>query len=278
MAYKNKKSFPGQNFYITIFMLLFLTLAIYLINNYLRSKNSLTAEFSNPFAASGLPSSQATFYASNIIDLGALAATGQNTLSDTGYVTIMASDIKTPEQKDITADISLQCGLLTDTTVKSKNGSIDTAQAKGSISIRVKATNQSSGEVRYFIPSEKAQMPDHTPFGITYCSRLQQLDAQFGGLNCTADLTTGIVTCADPEMLRLLLQTMNANSFNYLLPNMTSGVWHLEVQARAQSSVQLGGDLQMGAATAKAFVGVGSMNIEIQRLIKNANTGPVDIN
>ena len=127
--------------------------------------------------------------------------------------------------------------------------------------------NTNTGEVRYFEPSESGS-------GVTFCSRFQQLDAKFAGLNCIANLTTGVVTCEDPEELRLLLETMNANAFNYLLPDVTPGVWKIEVQAKAKANVALAGS-GLGSAGAEAFIGLGSTRIESLRLVKDMSIEPI---
>lgn len=220
--------------------------------------------------AASLPSSKAAVSMGQLIDLGALASTTGSSLADTTYKTVMTALIKTSNQADLSADVAVQCGLVTDTTVKSKTGTSDSSSAKGSVTVRVKTTNQSTSQVRYFYPTESGGT-ESNPAGVTYCSRVQQLDAKFAGLNCTADLTTGVVTCTDPESLQLILATLNANSFNYLLPDMSPGVWKIEVQARAKSAVSLSGS-GLGAASANAFVGLGSTRVETLRLIKDANT------
>ena len=225
-------------------------------------------------ATDSLPSSKAAVALGDLIDLGALASTSGAATDDTGYVTVMQTFIKTSNQKDLSADVSLQCGLVTDTTVKSKGGTLDISQAKGKISMRMKATNTNTGQVRFFEPSETGTAPDGGPMGVTYCSRLQRLEAKFAGLNCKADLTTGVVTCADPEELRLLLETLNANSFNYLLGDVSSGVWKLEAQARAEADVLLGGS-GLGSASAEAFIGLGSTRVETLRLVKGTDLTPI---
>ena len=223
-----------------------------------------------------LPSSKAAVALGDLIDLLALASYTGALADDTGYVTVMQTYIKPPNMKDLSADVAIQCGIVTDTTVRSKNGSLDISQAKGWVSTRVKATNADGSVVRYFEPSEEGTLPDGTPVGVTYCSRLQRLEARFSGLNCTTDLVTGVVTCADPETLRLLLETLDANSFNYLMPDVAPGVWKVEVQARAQANVLLDGDGGgLGSAGAKAFVGLGATRIETLRLIKDAELGPI---
>lgn len=111
--------------------------------------------------------------------------------------------------------------------------------------------------------------------GVTYCDRYQKLAAKFAGLNCTADLTTGEVTCTDPEELQLILKTLSAHHFNFLHANAVPGVQKVEVQAMAQAAVELGGS-KLGAAGAEAFAGAGALSVGIIRLVKDAN-GTTDL-
>lgn len=217
-------------------------------------------------ASTSLPSSKA---AVALGDLEFIPASIPGS-GETDWTTVMQTFIKTPNMKDLSADVSLQCGLITDTTVRSKGGTLDGAAANGTIRVRVIATNTETNEERYFEPSEGGD----TELGVTYCDRLQQLEAKFAGLNCTADLATGVVTCTNEEELRLLLETLNANAFNFLLADVTPGVWQIEVQAKGEANVILSGTA-LGSGTATAFVGLGSTRIETLRLIKDAYLGPI---
>lgn len=237
--------------------------------------------FAATSASAEMPSSKsAVAYGPHLTALGlaSQASTSSSNGTDTGYLTILQSYIKTANQKDLEFDVALQCAIITDTTVKSKGGNKDEAEAYGKTSIRVKLTSMETGEIRYADPSEGV-LDDGTPMGVTYCSRVQRLEAKFSGLNCTVDLDTasptyGQVTCEDPEELRLLLDTLNANAFNFVEADVTSGIWRIEVQARSQTNVTLGGS-SLGSAHAESFVGLGSMSVSESRLIKDANTGPI---
>jgi len=55
-----------------------------------------------------LSSSKAAVALGDLIDLGALSSTDDSSSEDTGYVTVMQTFIKTPNQKDLSADVSLQ--------------------------------------------------------------------------------------------------------------------------------------------------------------------------
>jgi len=274
--------------------------------------------------AGDVSGSKAAAAISELIDLS-VAAPDNGDPADTGWQTILTTYIKTPNQKELAFDVALQCGLITDTTVKSKGGEKDISSAEGSISVRVMVTD-SDGNVRYARPLEEG----NSDLGVTYCDRFQQLDASFAGLNCYAgppvvfgfcdttagkcisgkvgadctdnaecnmvggvegtceegtctegklgyscevdddcDLAPGEVFCLDPEELRLLLETLNANAFNFLLSNVAPGVQKIEVQARAKADVDISGT-KLGEARAEAFVGLGSMLVETVRLIKGA--------
>lgn len=207
--------------------------------------------------------------------VGLSAATGGTT--DTGWVDVLTTHIKTPNGKELAIGASMQCGLITDTTVRSKNGDLDSSASRGKIAVRVQIT-QPNGSVVYAQPANGADLVTDIALngeGVTYCDRYQKLSAKFSGLNCTADLTTGIVTCADPEELQLILQTLSANHFNFLHANAVPGVQKVVVQARAQAGMLLGGT-QLGAASAEAFVGAGALSVETIRLIKGAD-GTTDL-
>jgi hypothetical protein len=169
--------------------------------------------------------------------------------------------------KDLFIDASLQCGIVTDTTVKSVSGVLDTDEARGTVRVRV-AIYRNGELVGYAQPDAGADatgVPDTT--GVVFCDRIQTLTAKFAGLDCTADPETGAVTCADPEELQLILKTLNANSFNFVANDLQQGVYTLVVEAKTSAAV---GDILIDGALNKtnAFIGAGSVAIESVRMIK----------
>jgi hypothetical protein len=225
-------------------------------------------------------SSKAAWRFESLVSLptASAASGGSSTTNDTGWVNILTTHIKTPNAKELAIGVSLQCGLVTDTTVRSKNGELDSSASRGKIAVRIKIT-QPDGTSVYAMPANDAIALDtDIPLngdGVTYCDRYQKLEARFSGLNCTADLTTGAVTCADPEELRLLLKTLAAHHFNFLHANAVPGVQTVTVQARAQAGIALGGT-GLGAAGAEAFAGAGALSVETIRLVKDAD-GTIDL-
>jgi len=177
--------------------------------------------------------------------------------NDTGWKKILEVDIQTQNHAEMAFDMALQCGVTTDTTVKSKGGNNDGATAQAGVNVRIKVTYE-NGEVAYALPGNKDD-------GVTYCSREQTLEAKFAGLECTAD-SDGIVTCASEEELRLLISTLNANAFNYIITGVPVGTHHVEVQARAKTATGTFGTA-LGSASAEAFIGMGSLFVDEVQLI-----------
>lgn len=251
--------------------------------------SALTAVIAAAFAsgtavAEGTPAAKATFAYDGLIALQSSASqTNTGTASDVdGWATVLRSQLKTANQKDLFINPSLQCGIVTDTTVKSLNGSTDSSEARGTIRVRVKVTAP-DGSFTYAVPNntgvDAANVPNTD--GLVYCDRIQKLVAKFSGLNCTAapyeftdsdgdgidDVVDGSVTCESPEELQLILKTLNANSFNFLAPNVGSGVHTIDVQAKTSADVGVV-SANGSMAGAEAFIGAGSVTVEEVRMIK----------
>src|SRR5437879_3846452 len=64
---------------------------------------------------------------------------------------ILNNTLHTSQQKDLFVSVSLECGLLTDTTVRSKNGTSDTSVAAASVQARV-IVDQGTARERIFEP------------------------------------------------------------------------------------------------------------------------------
>lgn len=243
--------------------------------------------------AESLPASKATFAYSELIALPSSAYTSPEAglyqaAGGQGWISILKAQIKTANQKDLFISPSLQCGIVTDTTVKSVGGKDAQSSARGTVQVRVKLTGP-DGTVSYAepnnTPAAATGLTGMTGGGLVYCDRQQQLSAKFAGLNCTAapyeftdtngdgidDVVDGVVTCVDPEELQLILRTLNANSFNFVAADVTSGVHTVEIQAK--TTAEVGTDAESGSlAGAESFIGAGSVMVEEVRMIKG-NTG-----
>ena len=169
------------------------------------------------------------------------------------------------EWKDLVIDVSLECGLMTDTLVKSKGGNKDTSTAMGSV------------EVQVLVGGMAAE-----PGSVTFCKREQKLNATFQGLiqyeDENGDTVTCLITdidgnvtidedCLEPESVQLILGTVNANAFNFVYRDLPSGNYDVVVEAR----INTGTTAQEGSANAAAYIGKGSAIVDEVRFAKTTN-------
>jgi hypothetical protein len=203
-------------------------------------------------------SSKATVKSGDIALVQGPIATGTQTGD---WQTILQNTIKTSNVADLLVTASLECGLYTNTLVNSKNGTSDTSISKATIQVQVLIDGQPA-----------------LPGAVTYASRSQTLSATLQGIftsgSITVDPITGAVTIntalLTPEQIQLILETMEANSFDFVLENVGVGTHTIQVQAR----IDLGVSFQTGSASAQATIGKGTMSVESVRLLnKGANIG-----
>lgn len=230
--------------------------------------------------------------------VGSSVPPGTSDSDSLGWVTILGNTIKTPNQKDLFIAVSIECGIYSDTLVRSSGGITDASLASGGVRIRVvvdPATPNSGsapGASGFFAsPSgghdvalvDTSNPPDGIPddasffnvadgMGVSFCKRIQYLSAKLQGIidlgdpDCfDADAST-VCTLTDEE-IRLIIATLDANAFNFIGENLRPGNHLVEVQAKLDTSAVLSGS-QKGEAKAKAFVGMGSMTVEEVRMIR----------
>jgi len=190
------------------------------------------------------------------------ATTGTN---DWATISGFANTIKTANQKDLFIGVSLEVGLYTQTLVKSKNLVSDTSTAHSSVEIRV------------LVDGKAAE-----PGPVVYGRRTQTLTATLEGAiaKCLTIVTNAngslsIVLdpdCVTPEEIELILDTMDAATFNFVAVDVPQGLHDISVQAR----IIAGTEVQTGSASATATVGKGTLTVESVRLIKNEDVLTVD--
>ena len=196
----------------------------------------------------GHPSAKATC---KVADITLIDGTTQQ-----GWTTLLSNTIKTANKKDLFIDVSLECGLYTQTLVKSKGGSKDTSKAEAVIKVRVLVDD---------VPAY--------PGEVVFSSRMQELSATLEGMigDCLTidpeDPNHVIVDldCVTPEEIELILNTMTANSFNFVENDLSSGVHKIAVQAMIGTTTSA----QEGTASATATIGKGTVIVEEVRLIKD---------
>ncbi len=117
--------------------------------------------------------------------------------------------------------------------------------------------------------------------GVVYCSRKQTLSAKLQGiidnLLCFPENADGVPTF-DPdavgceivdEEIELILETLNANAFNFIVTDLDSGDYKVTVESEIATDT----NSQKGAASAKGMVGLGSTVVDEVRFIKDEDTG-----
>jgi len=202
------------------------------------------------YAQTSQPSSKVTAKTANLTLL-------KSTTNSFGWQTLFSNTIKTANQKDLFISASFEVGLYTQTLVSSKGMVKDTSTADANVQVQV--------------------LLDGTPVepgAVVYGRRIQTLSATLEGAiaGClSVDPLTGSIvldeTCVKPEIIDLVLETMDAASFNFVAVDVPQGVHTISVQARVDTATST----QTGSASAKGLIGKGAMTVESVRLIKDAN-------
>ena len=221
--------------------------------------------FSNAFAAS----SKAT---ANAADLA--------TVEFHSAAPIFEQSIHTANQKDLFIDVSLEVGLTTNTKVMSKALQRAISEAEASVEVWVEVDG---------VPAD--------PGVVTFARRYQGLIAEFAGsfyadkdglwqacfVTDSSGITTIDQTCLTEEMVALILDTMSAHSFSFILPDLGAGdhtvvVWANLTYNHTGDEFVDSGDLSEWAPediNTRAYIGKGSVTVESVRMVKG--DGPVDI-
>ena len=210
----------------------------------------------------------------SVLEISGSGGAGVPDSDDTGWTQIFTQDIKTPNGKELFINVSLECGMTTDTTVMSKKLARAVAEAEAVV------------EVRVLIDGVPVPVNGNDPADtdITFARRNQKLIAEFAGdfSDCmTVDETGKVIvdwTCADYETLQLILDTMSANSFNFIAPNLSADLHTVAIEAKLSYKAdgnlvqeEIEGelyDMAEGHAVARAYLGNGSVTIETVRMIK----------
>jgi len=186
------------------------------------------------------------------------ASTGTTSNISSGWQVVLEQAIKTANNHDLLINAGFEVGLLTQTTVSSKNMVTDTAIATASIKVRALVDG---------VPA--------APGEVVYGKRTQTLSATLEGAiaGCLSLITNGAgglqivlnTNCVQPEVIGLLDDSVSANSFLFAAPNLSAGFHDIQIQARIDAL----GDNQNGSFTATGLLGKGTMTAESVRLAKD---------
>lgn len=184
-----------------------------------------------------------------------------------GWNTIMEGTIQTSQWEDLVMDVSLECGLITNTKVKSQKGKVDTSTAEAGVMVRILIDGETADQ-KYAMPGRE----DDYSGGIIFCKRIQEQIAKFGGIleSCTDLNGDGSITLDECEFkdeeLELMLDTMGAHSFNFFATDFDQGDHTIEVQAKLWASNDDSDPLWEDRTSAS--IGYGSVAINEVKFVK----------
>lgn len=136
------------------------------------------------------------------------------------------ASIKVPQQKELLVGVSAEIGLLTDTSVKGKNGGTARAIADSEAYVDIIAVPSGEyGSVAGIVAK---------PGRVILSKRVQELSATLAGViqTCTDDNLDGEIDIVDDctvtdEEIGLLQNTTAAHHFNFVLPDMEAGEYDI---------------------------------------------------
>lgn len=181
-----------------------------------------------------------------------------------GWTNLLNGKIHTSQQKDLIVGVSLQTGLYTQTSIKGKTGIYDPVVTWDT------STAESGVKVRVLIDGKVAE-----PGSVWYDRRLQKLSGLLGQVmfacsDKNLDGTIGVEECNyTPEEIDLVLKTLGAHHFNFVLTDVGAGDHTIVVQVKAALREET--TVDGGTAEARAMVGKGSLTVEEVRLVKDLN-------
>ncbi len=209
----------------------------------------------------GGPSSKVTAMVGGI---NLLTASAEGNQGASEWLSVMSNTLHTSSQKDLFVDVSLEVGLYTNTFVADGG---DGGNGNGHGGGPSSSTASAAVKVKVLVDGVEA-LPGEVVFG----SRTQTLEANFQGFiaDCLfIDPDTGEIEldedCVEPETIRLILETMHAASFNFLIVDPGVGTHTIEVLCQTVITTAVDGN-DDNDAEASALVGKGSVTVQEVRL------------
>jgi len=173
-----------------------------------------------------------------------------------GWHPVLTQTIKTANQKDLFIDASLLSGLYTKTVVRSKGGDKEASAAAGAVLLAVTVDYDETKPASEWLA---------WPGPIIYNARAQVLTATLQGIVAlVAEDGVYSLNITEPEEIGLFIATMSANSFNWIVDDLNSGMHTVEVWAKCVTYA----GTSKGSAEAVAAIGLGSVTIEEVRMVK----------
>ncbi|MDG2596215.1 hypothetical protein P7M64_05845 [Vibrio parahaemolyticus] len=177
--------------------------------------------------------------------------------------------LKVPQDKELLIGVSAEIGIVTDTSVKGKDGALAKAMADGRATVVVTATPVGGGEEVEAVPGE-----------ITLSQRIQEMSATLAGVIETCELsvedtdadgvsegTLDVTEDCDvsDEEIGLMQDTLASHHFNFILPNMDAGEYDIKAYFTTKADVDATAE-ELAEASAYAKVFVGKTMVTVQQV------------
>lgn len=176
-----------------------------------------------------------------------------------GGVSALNIPIKTANKSDLLVGISLQSSVLTETKTKGRNGDTNLSVAEGMVQVCLTVSGVDAANI--------------APGCVVFESRRQTLETKLSGvLTCPAFDTADVddfCSITDDEEVNLLLETMSANHFNFVVRNVSSGNHTVSVTITATTSTSC--TTFEESCRAEVAVGPGSITVEEVRATNDGN-------
>jgi hypothetical protein len=179
--------------------------------------------------------------------------------------------IKVPQDKELLVGVSSEVLLVTDTSIKGKDGGTARALAYASAEVTVGACPVDGGDCQIAAPGS-----------VVLADRFQILEGTLGGVltNCTDSNGDGDIDLSDCELtdeeISLVIDTLSSHHFNFVLEDMDQGDYNIVALfgTAACNEISSDGDAE---AFAFAMAAIGKSMVTVQQ-VRATKDGIIDAN
>ena len=179
--------------------------------------------------------------------------------------------IKVPQDKELLVGVSAEVLLVTDTSIKGKDGGTARALAYAGAEVTVGACPVDGGDCQIAAPGS-----------VVLADRFQILEGTLGGVltNCTDSNGDGDIDLSDCELtdeeISLVIDTLSSHHFNFVLEDMDQGDYNIVALFGTAACNEISSD---GDAEAFAFAvaAIGKSMVTVQQ-VRATKNGIIDAN
>ena len=179
--------------------------------------------------------------------------------------------IKVPQDKELLVGVSSEVLLVTDTSIKGKDGGTARALAYAAAEVTVGACPVDGGDCQIAAPGS-----------VVLADRFQILEGTLGGVltNCTDSNGDGDIDLSDCELtdeeISLVIDTLSSHHFNFVLEDMDQGDYNIVALFGTAACNEISSD---GDAEAFAFAvaAIGKSMVTVQQ-VRATKDGIIDAN